>query len=78
MKGGRESGRSTFNDQAGDEMSFNKALSTLLDSSLSQCDGTSQMSESDQMLSQIEEDISVNLGTLNPVPTKYIQAESGE
>lgn len=59
-------------------MSFNKALSTLLDSSLSQCDGESQVSEyeSDQMLSQIEEDISVNLGTLNPLPTKYIEASA--
>jgi len=81
-KGGRDleqSGRSHFHDQTGDEISFNKALSSLLDSSLSQCDGASQISHSEsEHLSQIEEDISVNLAALNPLPTKYIQAETGD
>jgi len=81
-KGGRDleqSQRSTLNDQTGDEISFNRALSSVLDSSLSQCDGASQMTHSEsEGLSQIEEDISVNLAALNPLPTKYIQAEAGE
>lgn len=78
-KGGRDPGqseRSHLHDQTGDEISFNKALSSLLDSSLSQCDGASQMSQSEsEHLSQIDEDISVNLAH-NPLPTKYIQAEA--
>jgi len=81
-KGGRDaeqSGRSHLHDRAGDEMSFNKALSSLLDSSLSQCDGASQISQSEsEHLSEIDEDISVNLATLNPLPTKYLQAEAGD
>lgn len=81
-KGGRDveqSGRSHLHDRTGDEMSFNKALSSLLDSSLSQCDGASQISQSESdNLSQIDEDISVNLETLNPLPTKYMQAEAGD
>lgn len=70
-------------NHAGDEISFNKALSCLLDQSISQCDDDeSQMthSQSDNNYSQVDVDgeISVELGTLNPAPTKQILGDKNE
>ena len=51
--------RFSVNDTTGDETSFNKALSSLLDSSLSQCDNTSQNTSEQQL--ELDDDISVTL-----------------
>ena len=51
--------RFSVNETTVDEISFNKALSSLLDSSLSQCDSISQNISEQQ--NEIDDDISVTL-----------------